>query len=310
MRSASVRTVIGIAITVIATACGGTTPSPAGPTSSSGLPASPPNVSAGTATISGLVNGGAVTAAFRPTAAGSIAVTIAGSSVTTTVDGTGHFTLQSVPSGDQTLVFSGNGASARLTITGVADHETIQISVNLSGSTADLDEDEREDVDHHGELEGRLASINAAARTFVVRNVTVTVPAGTPVHHGSTAVALTALVAGERVHAKGTMTGPNAMTATDVEVQNEHANPGDDAGDDDGHGDDNHGEVELNGAPSGITGTCPTVTFTVSSATVTTNAAKKFDGLSCTALANAGRVEVKGTKQTNGTVLATKVQKD
>jgi hypothetical protein len=52
------------------------------------------------------------------------------------------------------------------------------------------------------------------------------------------------------------------------------------------------------------------VTFTVSSTTVTANAATKFDGVACTALASAGRVEVKGTRQTNGSVLATKVEKD
>jgi hypothetical protein len=231
--------------------------------------------------------------------------------MTTTVDGSGRFTLQNVPSGDQTLVFTGNGVSgARLTIPGIGDHETIQVSVIVSGSSADIDEDEREDANHHGELEGRIASINAAAGTFVVRGVTVTVPPGTPVHHGGTAVALSSLVAGERVHVKGTMTGPNAVTASDVEVQNEHANPGNGNGDDDGHGGDSHGEVELKGAASGVTGTCPAVTFTVSSTTVTTNASTKFDGVACTALAAAGRLDVKGTKQPNGSVFATKVEKD
>lgn len=313
MRSGYSKHVIGIAITVLATACGSSTPPPAGPTSATGSPSAPSNASTGTATISGLVNGSAATAAFRPMASGSMAVSLAGSSMTTTVDGSGRFTLQNVPSGDQTLVFTGNGVSARLTIPGVGDHETIQVSVNVSGSSADIDEDEREDASHHGELEGRIASINAAAGTFVVRGVTVTVPMGTPVHHGGTAVALSSLVAGERVHVKGTMTGPNAVTASDVEVQNEHANPGNGNGngngDDDGHGGNNHGEVELKGAASGVTGTCPAVTFTVSSTTVTTNASTKFDGVACTALAAAGRLDVKGTKQSNGSVLATKVEK-
>jgi len=315
MRSAYLKSVIGIAITVVATACGSSTTPPAGPTSATGSPAASPNAAAGTATISGVVNGSAVTAAaFRPMAAGSMAVSLAGSSMTTSVDGSGRFTLQNVPSGDQTLVFTGAGVNARLTIPGVGDHESIQLSVNVSGSSADIDEDEREDASHHGELEGRIASINAAAGTFVVRGVTVTVPAGTPVHHGSTAVALSSLVAGERVHVKGTMTGPNAVTASDVEVQNEHPNPGNGNGNgnggDDGQGDDNHGGVELKGTASGVTGTCPTVTFTVSSTTVMTNASTKFDGVACTALATAGRLEVEGTKQSNGSVLATKVEKD
>ena len=322
MRSRYSKLVIGIAITVFATACGSSTPAPAGPTSTTGSPAAPSTGSTGTATISGLVNGAASAAVFRPMATGSIQVTVAGSPVTAAVDGGGRFTLQNVPSGDQTLVFSGNGVNARLTIPGVGDHETIQVSVNLSGSSADIDEDEREGADHHGELEGRIASINATGGTFIVRNVTVTVPAGTPVHHGGTAVALSALVAGERVHVKGMMTAANAMTASDVEVQNEHANPGNGNGDgngngngngngaDDGHGGDNRGEVELKGTPSGVTGTCPAVTFMLSSTTVTTNASTKFDGVQCTALASAGRLEVKGTKQSNGSVLATKIEKD
>jgi hypothetical protein len=304
------KTVITIVVSVIVTACGSNGPMPAAPSSSTTSSTSP-GVSMGTATISGVVNGGSGASAFRPMAAGSLSVSIAGSPVTTTVDGSGRFTLQNVPSGDQTLVFSGSGVNARLAITGVGDHEMIQVSVNLSGSTADLDEDEREGADHHGELEGRLASINAAAGTFVVRGVTVTVPAGTPVHHGSTAVALSALVVGERVHVKGTMTAATAMTASDVEVQNEQATPGNGNGNgDDDQGGDDHGQVELNGSASGVTGTCPAVTFTLSSTTVTTNASTKFDGVACTALATAGRLEVKGSKQTNGSVLATKVAKD
>ncbi|HYM21700.1 MAG TPA: DUF5666 domain-containing protein, partial [Vicinamibacterales bacterium] len=154
--------------------------------------------------------------------------------------------------------------------------------------------------------EGRIASINAAARTIVVRSVTVTIPPGTPVHHGDTAVALSALAAGERVHVHGTMTGPNAVTASDVEVQDEQPNPGDGhGGGDDGRG----GETDVEGVLSALTGSCPAVTFRVSTKTVVTNTSTKYEDTTCATLSTAGRVEVEGTTQSNGSLLATKVER-
>ena len=82
------------------------------------------------------------------------------------------------------------------------------------------------------------------------------------------------------------------------------------AGDDE---DDDGAKVE--GKISGLAGTCPALTFnvvtgttTVTTTKVTTNAATKFDDVLCTALANDAVVEVKGTKQTDGSILATKVE--
>jgi hypothetical protein len=42
---------------------------------------------------------------------------------------------------------------------------------------------------------------------------------------------------------------------------------------------------------------------------VTTTASTKFDDLTCAALANGARVEVTGTKQSDGTVLASAIEK-
>jgi hypothetical protein len=68
--------------------------------------------------------------------------------------------------------------------------------------------------------------------------------------------------------------------------------------------------VELKGVMSGKTGACPALTFTVSSTSVVTNASTQFRDVSCTSLANGNSVEVKGTRQSNGSVLATRVEKD
>jgi len=75
-----------------------------------------------------------------------------------------------------------------------------------------------------------------------------------------------------------------------------------------GHGDDNEpqNEVELTGTVSARTGACPTLTFSIGSTTFMTNTATTFRD-PCTAVVNGAVVEVKGTRQANGTVLATRV---
>jgi len=60
---------------------------------------------------------------------------------------------------------------------------------------------------------------------------------------------------------------------------------------------------------SGKSGTCPSLTFSVSSTGVTTNASTKFEATTCTGVANGDSVEVKGGKQSNGSVLAREVDK-
>ena len=70
-------------------------------------------------------------------------------------------------------------------------------------------------------------------------------------------------------------------------------------------------ESELSGVISGSTGTCPAVVFTVQSTKVTVNTATTYPHTSCAdATKNGARVEVTGTKQTDGSVLATRVSLD
>jgi hypothetical protein len=51
-------------------------------------------------------------------------------------------------------------------------------------------------------------------------------------------------------------------------------------------------------------------TTTPTTTKVTTNGDTKFDDVLCTALANDNTVEVKGTRQTDGSIVATKVEMD
>lgn len=218
-------------------------------------------------------------------------VTVVGTSLTATIDGGGNFTLNNVPTGDVTLSF---GAGGSVTITGISDREQIHITVNLHGGAADLDDDERETSDSRAEVEGPIVSINATARTLVVgrRQTSVLVPTGTPIHHGGTAIDFSQLMVGDRVHIHATRSGATLM-ATDVQVQNDK--PGQPE------------EADIQGAASAISGTCPTLTFVVNGTTVMTNASTAISGGACANIIAGAHVEVKGVRQSNGSVLATRV---
>jgi len=66
--------------------------------------------------------------------------------------------------------------------------------------------------------------------------------------------------------------------------------------------------VELKGAVSSVSGTCPTPTFVVNETTVTTTTSTQFKDGSCDSLAVGRQVEVRGTRQADGTVLASRVE--
>jgi hypothetical protein len=68
--------------------------------------------------------------------------------------------------------------------------------------------------------------------------------------------------------------------------------------------------TQLSGTLSGLSGKCPTVSFTVSSKTVTTTSATAFPGTACKDLRTGRAVSVTGTVQSNGSVVATIVDQE
>ena len=292
MRTITVSLVLSFG--VLAGACGNHGPaSPSGP--SAATPAAPmPGASTGT-TISGTVLGMS-TASRWTTLASGLTVTIAGTSSTSTVDNTGRFTLQNVPSGHVDLHFTGAGIDAHLALDDVTDRETITITVRVTTNAAELENHEREDANHNAEVEGRVATM--AGSTLTVGTRTVNVTSATRIVHGDTVLTLSSIHVGDRIHVHGTMNG-TSITATKIEVQNGVAAPG--------RGDDQN-EMEISGSIANRAGTCPALTFTVGATTVVTNASTQFKDVACTALANNLSVEVKGTTQSTGSLLATRVE--
>jgi hypothetical protein len=141
------------------------------------------------------------------TGAAGMTVTVAGTSISTTVDGLGHFVLTGVPSGTIRLEFAGPGTSASVTLEDVAPSEQISISVTVSGTTASVDMQQRTGSGKV-EIEGRITAVtNGATRSLQVAAKTVTVPADATIRHGDTPVDFSALQVGDRVHVRGTPNG-------------------------------------------------------------------------------------------------------
>ena len=72
--------------------------------------------------------------------------------------------------------------------------------------------------------------------------------------------------------------------------------------------DDDDDDEELEGAVSGLSGACPSLTFTVAGRTVRTSSTTVFEDSSCARIRNNVRVEVKGMTAADGTFTATRVE--
>jgi hypothetical protein len=198
-----------------AAACaGGGTTSPSGPSGSS--------LSGGSssgATITGTVATSLSARSFHTLGTSpGMTVSVTGTNVSSPVDGSGNFTLSGVPTGDDDLHISGGSSDAHVHVRGVTDHEHINVDLTVTGTTATVEDSERESESNEAEIEGLVTAIDTTAHTLTVRGKSVTVPSSTPIMHGNTAIAFTQIKVGDRVHIHGTNT-TGGITATRVTVQ-------------------------------------------------------------------------------------------
>lgn len=377
--------------TALLAACGSHSGSPTSPSSSDTTSPSSPSA----ATISGTVQGGAsaLTSASSGAALTGVTVTVMGTSISSSVDASGRFTLVNVPPGSVQLRISGGGIDATVTLTPVEASQSVEIKIVVNGNTASVESELRKGGGE-SELEGRVESLppTTAAQTFVVAGRTVKTDASTQFVDGSSTRAFGDLRIGMRVHVKGQMSG-DTFTAVKVEMENSNAaipvevngvidtvtgtaasfqfkigsrvirgdsttafsgsgpsssgftmlkdgvrvevkgeqrdgfvfairihidgnddgkdNDGDDADDDDDNGQDDAREVEVRGSLSGLGGACPALTFSIGTVNFQTSASTRFDDVSCSSLKNGDKVEVKGTRRADGSVVdAERVKKD
>lgn len=299
-----------LVVSLSVAACGGKSPTGPSPVDTPGAgqtpaPAPAPEPApapapAGSAVVTGTVvaPGSSFVASATLVGMGGVNVSVVGTSISATADGSGRFTLQNVPSGDQQLEFSGAGANARLPLDDITERERIDLTVEVSGSSAQVVSQERV-TGSEAQVEGRITALDAGARTLQVNNVQVTVPAGVPIRHGSTELQFSNLRMGDRVHVKGSATG-GGVTANEVNVQQGEDTPG-------GGGGDVEDDASVSGSISGKSGACPGLQFQVVDKTVITNGSTQFRGGTCESLANGTMVEVEGSAS-GSTITAKKVQ--
>jgi hypothetical protein len=215
-------------VAIVISACGDSSSSLTGPSR---------NGSSG-ATITGRVSGVSAVRSTAPTLNGftsttaattsatTLRVTIQGTNISTTVDGTGQFAMTGVPPGNVTLTFTGEGVSASITLNNVQAGDEISIEVRLNGTSARVDaetrrhgdddeDDDDDDRDEANEVKGLVSALTGTcpAVTFTVGT--------TVVHTGSATVfddRCTDIRNGVRVEVKGTRMNDGTFTAARVEL--------------------------------------------------------------------------------------------
>ena len=226
----------------------------------------------GTATILGTVSN-ASTQRFQ--------VKVEGTNVSTTTNSHGQFTLNGVPSGNVTLHFVSNGVDVRLEVSGLTEGMTMRITVHINGSHATMARAPNEIT-----LSGTIESI--ADPNFTISGLTVITNADTKLKQGGHTINFADLAVGQLVRVQGTLDTDGNVVATLVQVVSPE-----------------QAQIRIRGLIDSIT----PPDLTISGLTITTDANTHFQGTSLANLAVGDAVQVDGTLQADGTVLARSIKK-
>jgi hypothetical protein len=227
----------------------------------------------------------------------SLSVSVVGTNISTAVQADGRFILANVPAGTTSLRFTGRQTDAAVTLRNLTEGQQVQLVVSISGSSASIESEERSSAGgDQVELQGAIASIDAANRLLVINDITVSVPESATIRRLDETVPFDELEVDERVaitgHTQGVM-----VVASEVRIKtDEVARPASTA-----RGANRKTQLSGTlGAPP--TGTCPALAFTVNGTMVVTSSTTSFSGGSCADLTTGSHVEVTGTPRSSGVV--------
>jgi hypothetical protein len=263
----------------IAASCGR---NPAGPTTG--------------ATINGSIvsaSSSASTASVRPAASAmpGVIVSIVGTNISQSVDGSGGFVLRDVPPGQVVLQFTAPGLAVMLGLQGVRSGESITLAVSFDGTSPQIESQHRANGNEE-QLEGRVQSLppTVPAGTLVVAGRQVSTDTNTVFFLNGAPSSFAALAIGQRVHVKGQTAG-SSLLASQIHIQNTNADL----------------PVNINGIVSNFTGTFDAFQFEINGQLIKGDALTAFFGNSVFGdLANGVRAEVKG-QQADGYVYAARI---
>jgi Domain of unknown function (DUF5666) len=255
--------------------------------------------SPGMATLSGTVIRGTSATGMRALgmevglAGVTVRVTSTGKSAQT--DGAGNFTLSGVPAGAVGLELERSDIHARTTVS-VAAGATNTVTIAVVGSDAVV-----VPRGHAGEeIEGLVSANDGSLLTVLDQRLGATVvhtDASTIVRSGSTAIPLSQVQIGNRVHVKAVQQADQSYLATEVLLQNEKVG----------------GNREVSGTVLSVDSGDGSFVIQAGSATVTVTTSasttfKRRGGSATFADVTVGATaEVNGTLQADGSVLARKV---
>jgi hypothetical protein len=149
---------------------------------------------------------------------------------------------------------------------------------------------------NHVEMAGRVTGRDAAAQTLTIGGLPISVPPAAIIRDGNRLLTLAEIAVGWIVEIKGAVQAAG-LVATQIEVEDE-----DDWLDED--------LTDRDGFISGLTGTCPALTFTVRTTVVTTSETTRFRDVPCASLGEGLRVEVRGRRQLDRSIVATRIDLD
>jgi hypothetical protein len=230
-----------------------------------------------------------------------LSVAVVGTTISAAVQADGRFTLENVPAGTTSLRFTGQQTDAAVTLRNLAEGQQVQVVVSISGSSASIESEQRSTAGgEEVELQGSIASIDAASRILIVDNVTVSVPESATIRRADDIVSFDELEVDERVAITGHTQGVTVV-ASEIRIKSdEAARPASAAR-------PVNRKTELSGtlgAPP--TGTCPALAFAVNGTMIVTSSTTSFTGGTCADLTTGSHVEVTGTPRSSG-VVATQV---
>jgi uncharacterized protein DUF5666 len=272
--------------------------------SSATSPASPSVPSAG-ATIQGTVQTGAAATSAELSAfstAAGIKVTVVGTSLSTTTDGSGHFVLAGVAGGSATLRFHGQGIDGTVELSGLVEGQTLTVTVRVSGSRPELispaspaSPSATPSPGKKVEFDGTVESVTPP--TLKVAGQIVVTNGDTKIKRSGQAITLGDVKVGDKVEVEGVAQPDGSVLASKIKVE-----------DDENDDDQGENEVEFQGTIQSIT----PPTLMVSGRTVVTNGSTRIRSgdkiITLTDLKPGEKVEVDGTRQADGSVLASKIK--
>ena len=203
--------------------------------------------------------------------------------------------------GDDLTVFFGNSTfsmlkdGVRVEVKGQQRDGYIyaeRLHVNDAG---DDENDEDDGQDDSASIHGTLTAIGGAkpVLTLTVGGTSVRTSAETIVKRRGDVQTLDALKTGQTLHVIGVRQSNGSIDARRIDI------------DDDAPG----GEFEIEGSLGGLKGSCPSLSFAVNGFSVLTNSSTVFEGGACSTLKSGDKVTVKGLRQADGSVIATRVKK-